>query len=316
MKIIKNYLTRNDCYNSGRTIKITHMQLHSIGTPQPRAQALMSYWNQPGVEQMVHALVQYSPEEAVYEIMEPNKRSWADAGYGNNHAYTVEMMEPDTIRYTSGANYTDLNPAKTKAHVLGTYRAAVKYFARKCKEFGLDPTAVTDGVPVVFSHNEGNKLGVSSAHADPEHLWGKYGFTMDRFRKDVKTEMNSQTTEGRKKNKDGTYTVKAGDTLFAIARDFGYKTGKLKRWNRLKSNDIREGQNLKFHYWIGEVTKKNAPLKTGAGKTYETVEKLGTGTRLEITGGKKSAAKKKWYLVRFQGKTLYIYSKWVRKIEN
>lgn len=310
MEVIKQYLTKNDCYNSGRTIQITHMQLHSIGTPQPRAESLMSYWNQPGIEQMVHALVQYEPKQAVYEIMEPNKRSWADAGFGNNHAYTVEMMEPDTIRYTSGASYTDLNPAKTKAHVLGTYQVAVEYFAKKCKEFGLDPMATKDGVPVVFSHNEGNLLGVSSAHGDPEHLWKAYGLTMDQFRRDVKAAMGG----GRKKNKDGTYTVVAGDTLYSIAKEFGCTLAKLKKWNGLSSNSILPGQKLKFYYWIGKVAKKKAPLKTGAGKDKTTVETLSVGTKLEVTGGKKSAAGKKWYRVRYGGKARYIYSKWVKKI--
>lgn len=309
MEVIRQYLTKNDCYNSGRTIQITHMQLHSIGTPQPKATSLMSYWNQPGIEQMVHALVQYEPKEAVYEIMESNKRSWADAGFGNNHAYTVEMMEPDTIRYTSGSNYTDLNPAKTKEHVLGTYRVAVEYFAKKCKEFGLNPMAKKEGVPVVFSHREGNLLGVSSAHADPEHLWKAYGLTMDQFRKDVKAAMDG----GRKKNQDGTYTVAAGDTLYGISKDFGCTVARLKKWNKLETDAILPGQKLKFYYWIGKVTKKNAPLKTGAEKAKTTVAKLSVGTRLEVLGGKKSAAKKKWYRVRYGDKERFIYSKWIER---
>ena len=310
MKIIKQYLTQNDSYNSGRTIEVTHMQLHSIGTPQPKAESLMSYWNQPGVEQMVHALVQYQPEEAVYEIMESNKRSWADAGYGNNHAYTVEMMEPDTIRYTSGSAYEDLDPAKTKEHVLGTYRVAVQYFAKKCEEFGLDPLAVVDGVPVVFSHNEGAVLGVSSAHGDPEHLWKAYGLTMDQFRRDVKAAMGGKRT----KNEDGTYTVAAGDTLFAIAKDFGCTVAQLKKWNNLESDNILVGQKLQLFYWLGEVTKKNAPLKTEPGKDKTTVAKLAKGVTLEVLGSKKSAAKKKWYRVRYGDEKRYIYHMWVKRI--
>ena len=310
MKIIKQYLTQNDCYNSGRTIKVTHMQLHSIGVSQPKAESLMSYWNQPGVEQMVHALVQYQPEEAVYEIMEGNKRSWADAGFGNNHACTVEMMEPDTIRYTSGSSYEDLNPVKTKEHVLGTYRLAVQYFAKKCKELGLDPLAVVDGVPVVFSHNEGALLGVSSGHGDPEHLWKAYGLTMDQFRKDVKAAMEG----GRTKNADGTYTAAAGDTLTAIAKDFGCTVLELKKWNRLDSDNILVGQKLKLYYWKGTVTKKNAPLKTEPGKKKTTITKLAKGTALEILGSKKSEAKKKWYRARYKDKSGYIYHKWIERI--
>lgn len=310
MKIIKRYLTKNDCYNSGRTIKVTHMQLHSIGTPQPKAESLMSYWNQPGVEQMVHALVQYQPEEAVYEIMESNKRSWADAGFGNNHAYTVEMMEPDTIRYTSGSAYKDLDPAKTKEHVLGTYRVAVQYFAKKCKEFGLDPLAKVDGVPVVFSHAEGNRLGVSSAHADPEHLWKAYGLTMDQFRRDVKAAMGGN----RSKNKDGTYTVVKGDTLSAIASDFGCTVADLKKWNDLKNDTIKKGQKLKFWYWKGKV-KKKAPVRSGPQSTYKRVAKVPAGTVLPMEGSTKNKLGKKWYKTTYNGKKCYIYKKWIERIK-
>lgn len=299
MKIIKQYLTKNDCYNSGRTIKITHMQLHSIGTPQPKATSLMSYWNQPGIEQMVHALVQYKPEKAVYEIMESNKRSWADAGFGNNHAYTVEMMEPDTIRYTSGSNYTDLNPAKTKEHVLGTYQVAVEYFAKKCKEFGLNPLAKKDGVPVVFSHKEGNLLGVSSAHADPEHLWKAYGLTMDQFRKDVKAAMGG----GRKKNANGLYKVKKGDTLSAIASDFGCTVSELQKWNDLSGAKINVGQKLKFCYRKERCIKRsNFRQSPGiSGAKVPNNGKVEVGEVLELLGSKKikvGGKKKKWYRAR------------------
>lgn len=313
MKIIKQYLTQNDSYNSGRTIEVTHMQLHSIGTPQPKAESLMSYWNQPGVEQMVHALVQYQPEEAVYEIMEGNKRSWADAGFGNNHAYTVEMMEPDTIKYTSGANYKDLNPAKTKAHVLGTYKVAVQYFAKKCKEFGLDPTAKVDGVPVVFSHAEGNRLGVSSAHADPEHLWKVYGLTMDQFRSDVKAAMGGN----RSKNKQGTYTVVKGDTLAAIAKDFNISLKNLKKWNELTSDTIKVGQKLKVTNYIGEIVSK-APVRKGAGKEYKKNSDYPTlkkGNKIDVLGKKKSKAGQVWRKVRIADKYYgWVWTKRIRKV--
>ena len=191
MKIIKQYLTENDCYRSGRIITPTHIQVHSIGTPQPKATALMSYWNQPGVEQMVHALIQAGG--TVYEIMEQNKRSWADAGYGNDHAITFEMMEPDTIRYTNGADFIDEDPKKTKEYVTGTYKTAVAYSAYLCKKYSFDPVGKTaDGIPVIFTHNEGRLWGISSAHVDPNQLWDKFDLTIEQFRKDVAAAMENE----------------------------------------------------------------------------------------------------------------------------
>ena len=123
--------------------------------------------------------------------MEENKRPWADAGYGNKHAVAFEMTEPSTIKYTSGANFQDLDPSATREHVLGAYRTAAEYTAYLCQKLGLNPLAKTaDGVPVVFSHREGALLGISSNHADPQHLWNLYGLTMDKFRQDVKTLMD------------------------------------------------------------------------------------------------------------------------------
>ena len=190
MRLIKNYLTNNPCYQQGKPLNPTCIQVHSIGTPQPLAQKIMDNWNRSSAGAMVHAVME--PGGDVYEIMEYNKRPWADRGYGNQHAIAFEMTEPDTIRYTGGANWEEKGDgSNTKAHVLGTYKVAVEYVAYLCQKFGFDPLGKTaDGVPVVFSHKEGALRGISSNHADPNHLWDAYGLTMDQFRKDVKTMMD------------------------------------------------------------------------------------------------------------------------------
>ena len=73
------------------------------------------------------------------------------------------------------------------AVVKRTYEAAVELFAYLCKMYSLDPLA--DGV--ILSHSEGHSRGISSNHADPEHLWNglSMGYTMDGFRKAVKAAM-------------------------------------------------------------------------------------------------------------------------------
>ena len=97
------------------------------------------------------------------------------------------MCEPDCITYTKGANFTCSDVARAKTMVERTYKSAVELFAHLCKTYSLDPLA--DGV--IIGHAEGNKRGVASNHADPEHLWKGLNlpYTMDGFRKDVKAAM-------------------------------------------------------------------------------------------------------------------------------
>lgn len=96
------------------------------------------------------------------------------------------MTEPATIKYTGGASWIELSDgSNTKAVVLKNYRNAVEYFAYLCQKFGWNPEK--DGV--ILSHSEGHARGYATNHADVEHIWKKYGLTMDQFRKDVKAAM-------------------------------------------------------------------------------------------------------------------------------
>lgn len=40
-----------------------------------------------------------------------------------------------------------------------------------------------------MSHHEGNVKGIASNHGDVEHIWSRYGLSMNQFRKDVKKAM-------------------------------------------------------------------------------------------------------------------------------
>ena len=188
--IVKRLLTKSNCFNSGRRITPSGMQLHTIGTAQNSAVSLASYWDQPGIDACVHYCVDAEHEGRVLQFLPENYRSWADQGVGNASAITVELMESDYMRYTGGASYTVTNEAKFKADVTRAYKTAVELFARKCLEHGWDPQAKRpDGLHYVFSHDEGRRAGLSSAHVDPTHIWGRYGWTMDGFRADVKKMM-------------------------------------------------------------------------------------------------------------------------------
>lgn len=58
---------------------------------------------------------------------------------------------------------------------------------------------------------------------------------------------SSSSTSSQDSAPNGTYTVKAGDTLSGIATRHGVSVAQLKQWNNLGSNNIKVGQKLKLN---------------------------------------------------------------------
>ena len=190
MKIIQNICTQSDCYKSGRTIPVKGLMIHSVGCPQPKAQAFINSWNKAGAKACVHAIIE--PDGDIYQLLPWNHRGWHGGGDSNNTHIGVEMTEPDTIEYIGGASWREKEDGtNTKAHVLATYKHAVELFAYLCLKFSLDPAA--DGV--ILSHSEGYKRGIASNHGDVEHLWRHFGLSMAQFREDIKAAMKMDKAE-------------------------------------------------------------------------------------------------------------------------
>ena len=190
MNLKQNYLTQSGCYKAGKRITVKGLMIHSVGCPQPKADVFMKNWNRADANACVHAIVE--PDGDVYQLLPWEHRGWHCGGSANNTHIGVEMTEPATIKYVGGANWTATgNGENTKAHVLATYKYAVELFAFLCHQFGLDP--MVDGV--IISHSEGCKRGIASNHGDVEHLWSKFGLSMQQFRKDIKAAMEGSTAE-------------------------------------------------------------------------------------------------------------------------
>ncbi len=186
MNVQKQYLTNNDVYanNLGRIDSRYAVfqdegpkgaMLHGVGYTQPNAEPIIKAWDKPGVEKAVHGFIE---PETIYQTLPWNFRGWHAGGSANNTYIGVEMTEPPTIKYTGPSSWVDMDPVATEAFVRKTYANAVELFAFLCKEHGWDPLA--DGV--IISHAEGHKRGVASNHGDPEHIWKKFGLSMDLFR--------------------------------------------------------------------------------------------------------------------------------------
>lgn len=178
--------------------------LHSVGCPQPKATVFTKNWNRSGIQACVHGFIE--PDGDVYitlpcmEKAGNAMRGWHGGGASNNTHLGFEMTEPSTIKYSSGANWSDLNPSATSAHVMGTYKTAVELFAKLCKFHNLNPLA--DGV--IISHKEGCARGIASNHGDVEHIWKKFGLSMDQFRLDVYNAMKNNVIIAPEEDEDMT----------------------------------------------------------------------------------------------------------------
>ena len=194
MRIIESFLKSNRCYQKAEQNTRGGLMLHSVGCPQPSAQAFVGSWNNAEKAACVHAFIDANTGD-IYQTLPWEYRGWhcgsGAKGSGNDTHIGVEMCEPSCIKYTGGATFTCSNIPAAQEAVRRTYESAVQLFAELCKKFRLDPLA--DGV--ILSHEEGHRRGIASNHGDPVHLWNqlKMGYTMDGFRKAVKAAMGSAT---------------------------------------------------------------------------------------------------------------------------
>jgi len=156
--------------------------LHSVGCAQPSASVFIKNWNKASyTSACVHAFIDGS-DGTVYQTLPWNRRGWhcgkgTSGSSANDTHIGVEMCEPGSITYTSGANFTVSDAADAKAVAKRTYEAAIELFAYLCQKYSLDPTA--DGV--IISHAEGYSRGVASNPADPAHLWKGLGLSYTIF---------------------------------------------------------------------------------------------------------------------------------------
>lgn len=216
LKIIESILTKNPCYTGGRKLAaVKGLMLHSVGCPQPSAQVFVKNWNSPSHDSScVHGFIDGNTGD-VYQCLPWDWRGWHGAsgpkGSCNNTHIGVEMCEPSTIKYTGGASWVETGDGtNTKATVMRTYKSAVELFAYLCKKFGLNPLG--DGV--IISHSEGHKRGIASNHGDVEHIWNKFGLTMDQFRRDVKETMDKES--GGEKPQQPENKPAGGSTLYYV----------------------------------------------------------------------------------------------------
>lgn len=173
--ISQSFMTRNDCYISGRTITPKGLMLHSTATPGVMAWDWFPRWNKSFKKReisrqvCVHAFVD---DSEVVQYLPWNHRGWHAGGWANNSYIGVEMCEPKNWR-------TD------KIYFEKVYKNAVELFAMLCTKYGLTEKDIID-------HAEGHKLGLASNHADIGHWFPLFGKNMNTFREDVRIQLLPQ----------------------------------------------------------------------------------------------------------------------------
>lgn len=339
VQITKKYITENMHYKNNKIIDVKRLVLHSVGVAQPNPDVFAKGWNSPDKKYPTQLII---GTDKVYEVLPCTLTkgkavfTW-HVGNANSNSIGAEMTEPDTIKYTSGANWTDLDPEKTKAHVMATYKNAVDVFAQLCVFHGLDP--LVDGV--VLSHRECAKRGIGTNHADVEHLWDAFGLSMDQFRQDVKSAMGGKTSVIKPNTILG-HSIKVG-SLVKIDPLAKYYTGKfipewIKKHNWYvsaisgdrvvidKSEDgnysINSPINSKFLSLASskvssfkvQVSVNNLNIRTGPATTYDRIGYIPVGvyTIVETSGDWGRLKSKQLY----QGKQVngWINLKYVKKI--
>ena len=214
MRLRRQYLTKNDCYQTDRTISVRGVMVHSTGADNPRVCRYVpgdeemgrntagNHWDRPGLAKCVHAFVGRfaDGEVGTVQTLPWEHRGW-HAGTGtsgrsaNNTHISFEICEDDL---------TD------PEYFRQAYRAAAELTATLCARYGLDPLA--DGV--VICHQDGYQRGIASNHGDVYNWFPKHGRTMDDFRAEV-----ARIMSGESKEEEEMVTYKTLDDVPGYYRD-------------------------------------------------------------------------------------------------
>jgi LysM repeat protein len=249
MNLRRLFLTRNDCYKSGKKHTVKGIMVHSTGANNPNLKRYLSpddgflgknqynnHWNTAkpdGRQVCVHAFIGKLADGSVatYQTLPWDMRGWHSgsgskglAANANNNGYIGCEICEDGL--------------SDKGYFEKVYREAVELCAYLCMAYGIKPES-----PTLICHSEGYKLGIASNHGDVMHWWPRFGKSMDTFRADVKAALGAAEPAPLYE----VYTVVKGDSLWKIAAaklDNGARYKEIKLLNGLPSNTIHAGQKL------------------------------------------------------------------------
>ena len=129
MKIIQNFLTKNNCYLKGQAITVKGVMLHSTACLGVKAINFLKSWNVPkpnGAKVCFHAFLD---DTGIYQTLPWNFQGWHAGGNANNSYIGFEICEPK--------DYSN------EEYFINTKNKAKKLCVYLCQKFNLKPESIT-----------------------------------------------------------------------------------------------------------------------------------------------------------------------------
>lgn len=218
---------------------------HETANPSAGADAHFNWFNNSQPSASYHWLADATK---IIELVPSTEKAWhvqyvqdrriLNEGYANDHALAISMCRPGSFKET--------------------YNRYVWAHAKACKEFGLDPT----------KHIVSHRVLDPQRRTDSDVSWLiPNGVTWGQFIRDVKKVYDEWDGVAVSEK---TYTIKAGDTLWAIARRKGIKLDDLLAANPdIVPENLRPGQVIDLVAAATEPRKEETKVEQPQDDKYE-----------------------------------------------
>ena len=241
--------TKSDCYKAAQKMTPKGIVVHSTGANNPNLKRYVApddgvigvnpynnSFNEPGQDVCPHAVIGKDKNGAVktYQILPFDYCCWgvgsgSKGSYNYNPAYIQFEMCEDGL--------TD------KTYCTAVYNKAVEFCAYICKTYNISADNIV-------SHHEAGQRGYGSSHVDPDNWWSKHGYTMDGFRKAVKSKMTTSLPildkTGYKKG-DSTIGSLALKELLILAKTLG-----INKYGMDENRTVGDGTLNAVNYLLGQ----------------------------------------------------------------
>ncbi|MEK7238531.1 MAG: LysM peptidoglycan-binding domain-containing protein [Nitrospirota bacterium] len=97
------------------------------------------------------------------------------------------------------------------------------------------------------------------------------------------TEVKSTENNSEDETKPRTYTVKKGDNLWRIAKNFSISVKELKKLNNIKSNKLKPAQKLLLEPWVPQADVKTPAIKASESDFAEKIKTLSDSPEFRTT---------------------------------
>ena len=222
-------------YKSGKYVGVV---IHETANPNSTLDGEVNYMYNNWQNAFVHAYADY---KEIRQTAPADYLAWGAGGVANNYFYHIELVRAHSVdQFARSVN----NQAYLAAYEL--------------KRNGLKPKLADThgGSGTIISHNAVSKYYGGTDHSDPINYFSQWGYDMNQFYDLVVKHYNqlngksSTPSKGEDTHKSAIkgdrYKVVKGDTLYSISQRSGKSINDIKKWNGLKSNEIKPNQTLKL----------------------------------------------------------------------